>query len=70
MSAVTPTVAPVRRRGTELALLLFGVGLTVLAYANVGLAHDQQVPSSTVAYGSPKGDQGGRRRVRTSRRPR
>jgi cell division protein FtsW (lipid II flippase) len=51
VSAVAPTLAPTRRRGTELALLLFGVGLTVLAYANVGLAHDQQVPTSTVAYG-------------------
>ena len=51
MSAVAPTAAPDRRRGTELALLIFGVGLTIVAYANVGLAHDQQIPSSTVAYG-------------------
>src|SRR3954447_1817573 len=40
-----------RRRGTELALLLFGITLTLVAYANVGLAHSQQIPTSTVAYG-------------------
>jgi cell division protein FtsW (lipid II flippase) len=48
---VTAAAPPRRRRGTELALLLFGVGLTVIAYANVGLAHDNQVPTGTVAYG-------------------
>src|SRR3954449_13390776 len=41
-----------RRRGTELTLLLFGIGLTIVAYANVGLAHSQQIPSSTIAYGA------------------
>jgi cell division protein FtsW (lipid II flippase) len=50
---VTSVAAPAepRRRGTELALVLFGVALTVVAYATVGLAHDQQIPASTVAYG-------------------
>jgi cell division protein FtsW (lipid II flippase) len=40
-----------RRRGTELALLLFGIGLVVLAYANVGLAHDDSIPPGTLGYG-------------------
>jgi cell division protein FtsW (lipid II flippase) len=51
VTTVAPPVEP-RRRGTELTLLLFGIGLTVVAYANVGLAHSQQIPSSTVAYGA------------------
>jgi cell division protein FtsW (lipid II flippase) len=46
-----PVSATTGRRGTELALLLFGVGLVVLAYANVGIAHDEQIPPSTLAYG-------------------
>jgi cell division protein FtsW (lipid II flippase) len=48
---VTAAAAPSHRRGTELALVLFGVAITVVAYANVGLAHDQSVPTSTLAYG-------------------
>lgn len=53
MSAIAAASAPVRRgrRGSELALLLFGIGLTVVAYANVGLAHDRTVPAGTIAYG-------------------
>jgi cell division protein FtsW (lipid II flippase) len=43
--------APSRRRGTELALLLFGIGLVVIAYANVGLAHDDTIPPGTLGYG-------------------
>jgi cell division protein FtsW (lipid II flippase) len=50
VSAVAPPAEP-RRRGTELTLLLFGIGLTLVAYADVGLAHSQQIPSSTIAYG-------------------
>lgn len=38
------------RRGTELALLLFAVGIAVLAYVAVGLAQDGRVPSGTLAY--------------------
>jgi len=48
-----PTVnAPVeRRRGTELALVIFGVIITVTAYSNVGVAHNHHVPPGTVGYG-------------------
>src|SRR3954447_8388266 len=51
---MTTAAAPAepRRRGTELTLLLFGIGLTLVAYADVGLAHSQQIPSSTIAYGA------------------
>jgi cell division protein FtsW (lipid II flippase) len=47
------TVAPPveRRRGTELALLIFGVVITVTAYANVGLARHHEVPPGTLGYG-------------------
>jgi cell division protein FtsW (lipid II flippase) len=51
MTAATVSAGAPRRRGTELALVLFGVAIAVVAYANVGLAHDQQVPASTVSYG-------------------
>jgi cell division protein FtsW (lipid II flippase) len=40
-----------RRRGTELALVIFGGLITVTAYANVGLAHNHHVPPGTVGYG-------------------
>jgi cell division protein FtsW (lipid II flippase) len=48
-----PTLAaPVEgRRGTELALLIFGVVITVTAYANVGLARNNHVPPGTLGYG-------------------
>jgi cell division protein FtsW (lipid II flippase) len=39
------------RRNTELALLLFAVAIPVFAYANVGLAINDQVPSGLLAYG-------------------
>jgi cell division protein FtsW (lipid II flippase) len=47
------TVAPPveRRRGTELALLVFGVVITVTAYANVGIARHHEVPPGTLGYG-------------------
>ncbi|MFF0789947.1 FtsW/RodA/SpoVE family cell cycle protein [Streptomyces spiralis] len=39
------------RRNTELALLIFAVVIPVFAYANVGLAIDNQVPSGLLSYG-------------------
>ena len=49
--SVTPSYAPARR-GTELLLTAFAVGIAVLAYAAVGIAQDGRVPSGTVGYGS------------------
>jgi cell division protein FtsW (lipid II flippase) len=51
MTASTATEQFERRRGTELALLAFGVLITVTAYANVGLAHNHHVPPDTLGYG-------------------
>ncbi|MEU9166894.1 FtsW/RodA/SpoVE family cell cycle protein [Streptomyces sp. NPDC048420] len=39
------------RRNTELALLVFAVLIPVFAYANVGLAINDQVPSGLLSYG-------------------
>ncbi|MDO0913418.1 FtsW/RodA/SpoVE family cell cycle protein [Streptomyces sp. DT2A-34] len=39
------------RRNTELALLVFAVLIPVFAYANVGLAIDDQVPAGLLSYG-------------------
>ncbi|MER6467237.1 FtsW/RodA/SpoVE family cell cycle protein [Streptomyces collinus] len=39
------------RRNTELALLVFAVVIPVFAYANVGLAIDDQVPTGLLSYG-------------------
>ncbi|MEU4034227.1 FtsW/RodA/SpoVE family cell cycle protein [Streptomyces collinus] len=39
------------RRNTELALLVFAVVIPVFAYANVGLAIDNQVPTGLLSYG-------------------
>ncbi|MEU4150646.1 FtsW/RodA/SpoVE family cell cycle protein [Streptomyces sp. NPDC026659] len=39
------------RRNTELALLIFAVVIPVFAYANVGLALDNQVPTGLLGYG-------------------
>lgn len=39
------------RRNTELALLVFAVAIPVFAYANVGLAIDNQVPAGLLSYG-------------------
>ncbi|MEU3984815.1 FtsW/RodA/SpoVE family cell cycle protein [Streptomyces sp. NPDC026672] len=39
------------RRNTELALLVFAVAIPVFAYANVGLAINDQVPAGLLAYG-------------------
>ncbi|GAA0902378.1 FtsW/RodA/SpoVE family cell cycle protein [Streptomyces thermoalcalitolerans] len=39
------------RRNTELALLVFAVAIPVFAYANVGLAINNQVPAGLLSYG-------------------
>ncbi|BDH02821.1 MULTISPECIES: FtsW/RodA/SpoVE family cell cycle protein [Streptomyces] len=39
------------RRNTELALLIFAVVIPVFAYANVGLALNDQVPAGLLGYG-------------------
>ncbi|MFF0385210.1 FtsW/RodA/SpoVE family cell cycle protein [Streptomyces sp. NPDC004286] len=39
------------RRNTELALLIFAVVIPVFAYANVGLALNDQVPTGLLGYG-------------------
>ncbi|MGW4020153.1 FtsW/RodA/SpoVE family cell cycle protein [Streptomyces sp. NPDC005009] len=39
------------RRNTELALLVFAVVIPVFAYANVGLALDDEVPAGLLSYG-------------------
>ncbi|MGK4582141.1 FtsW/RodA/SpoVE family cell cycle protein [Kitasatospora sp. HPMI-4] len=51
---MTPQGAP-NRRNTELALLAFAVLLPILAYANVGLAMDNRLPSGMMAYGAGMG---------------
>ena len=51
MSAPTLNAPVERRRGTELALVVFGVLITITAYANVGLAHNHRVPADLVGYG-------------------
>jgi cell division protein FtsW (lipid II flippase) len=48
-AAVLPA-AP-RRRGTELALIVFGLVITLTAYAAVGLAHSAHLPTGMVTYG-------------------
>ncbi|MFJ8731798.1 FtsW/RodA/SpoVE family cell cycle protein [Streptomyces bauhiniae] len=39
------------RRNTELALLIFAVAIPVFAYANVGLALNDEVPAGLLGYG-------------------
>ncbi|MFE4918650.1 FtsW/RodA/SpoVE family cell cycle protein [Streptomyces sp. NPDC056661] len=56
MSVVTNTTtigaidAP-SRRNTELGLMAFAIGISVFAYANVGLAIDGELPSGMLGYG-------------------
>lgn len=53
-STSTTTVSsggPPSRRNTELAMLVFAVVIPVLAYANVGLARDGEVPTGMLGYG-------------------
>lgn len=49
-TTITPQSAP-NRRNTELMMLGFAVLVPVLAYANVGLAHDGGLPAGLVSYG-------------------
>jgi cell division protein FtsW (lipid II flippase) len=41
-----------RRRGAELSLIVFGLVITIVAYANVGLAHSSHLPTGMVTYGA------------------
>ncbi|MFC9619451.1 FtsW/RodA/SpoVE family cell cycle protein [Streptomyces sp. NPDC056930] len=47
----TSTIGAPTRRNTELALLAFAVVIPVFAYANAGLAINNQVPSGLLSYG-------------------
>lgn len=49
--AVTPSYVP-PRRGTELAMVIFAVGIAVLAYAAVGYGVDGRLPAGTAGYGA------------------
>ncbi|NRQ31573.1 FtsW/RodA/SpoVE family cell cycle protein [Nonomuraea sp. NN258] len=42
---------PAKRRGAQLVMLAFAVLIVMLAYANVGLAVDGQVPAGMLTYG-------------------
>ncbi|MCG5219668.1 FtsW/RodA/SpoVE family cell cycle protein [Streptosporangium sp. KLBMP 9127] len=42
---------PAKRRGAQLAMLAFAVAIVMLAYANVGLAIDDQIPAGMLTYG-------------------
>ncbi|MBB2908805.1 cell division protein FtsW (lipid II flippase) [Streptosporangium becharense] len=46
-----PVLMPAKRRLAQLAMLAFAVGIVMLAYANVGLAIDGQIPSGMLTYG-------------------
>lgn len=50
MSTVT-TLVPRTRRGIELVLLVFAVGIVLTAYANVGIAVQGTMPPSLLSYG-------------------
>ncbi|HET7303049.1 MAG TPA: FtsW/RodA/SpoVE family cell cycle protein [Segeticoccus sp.] len=50
MSTVT-TVPPRTRRNVELLLLLFAIGIVLLAYLNVGLVMQEEVPPDIATYG-------------------
>jgi cell division protein FtsW (lipid II flippase) len=45
------TLAPRTRRNVELLLLVFAVGIVLLAYAGVGIAMDGTLPPSLLSYG-------------------
>jgi cell division protein FtsW (lipid II flippase) len=47
-----PVPMPRGRRPTELAMLVFAVGLVLFAYANVGLGLTGRIPSGLVTYGA------------------
>ncbi|MEU8204377.1 FtsW/RodA/SpoVE family cell cycle protein [Streptosporangium sp. NPDC049046] len=46
-----PVPLPAKRRVAQLAMLAFAVAIVMLAYANVGLALDNQIPSGMLTYG-------------------
>ncbi|MEU0485391.1 FtsW/RodA/SpoVE family cell cycle protein [Streptosporangium sp. NPDC006013] len=46
-----PVPLPAKRRLAQLAMLAFAVAIVMLAYANVGLALDNQVPAGMLTYG-------------------
>ncbi|WP_326646283.1 FtsW/RodA/SpoVE family cell cycle protein [Streptosporangium sp. NBC_01755] len=46
-----PVPLPAKRRVAQLAMLAFAVAIVMLAYANVGLALDKQVPAGMLTYG-------------------
>ncbi|MGC5009879.1 FtsW/RodA/SpoVE family cell cycle protein [Streptosporangium sp. DT93] len=46
-----PVLLPAKRRVAQLAMLAFAVVIVMLAYANVGLALDNQIPSGMLTYG-------------------
>lgn len=47
----TPVPLPAKRRGAQLVMLAFAVGIVMAAYANVGLAMDGEVPAGMLTYG-------------------
>ncbi|MGW7479510.1 FtsW/RodA/SpoVE family cell cycle protein [Nonomuraea muscovyensis] len=47
----SPVLMPAKRRVAQLGMLAFAVGIIMLAYANVGLAVDGQVPAGMLTYG-------------------
>jgi cell division protein FtsW (lipid II flippase) len=52
VSAAAPVAGSLgRRRGTELALIVFALVITLTAYAAVGLAHSAHLPTGMVTYG-------------------
>ncbi|MFC6083287.1 FtsW/RodA/SpoVE family cell cycle protein [Sphaerisporangium aureirubrum] len=40
-----------KRRGAQLVMLAFAVAIVMVAYASVGLGHDDQVPAGMLVYG-------------------
>ncbi|MFC5823342.1 FtsW/RodA/SpoVE family cell cycle protein, partial [Nonomuraea insulae] len=49
--AVDPVPMPAKRRMAQLVMLALAVVIVMVAYANVGLAVDGQVPAGMLAYG-------------------
>ena len=48
----TPAPMPRGRRGTELVMLIFAVGVVIFAYASVGLGMNGKLPSGLAVYGA------------------
>jgi cell division protein FtsW (lipid II flippase) len=48
---VEPVLLPAKRRMTQLAMLALAVVIVMVAYANVGLAIDKQIPAGMLTYG-------------------